>query len=297
MSQYKNRLAVLTGAASGIGREVALQLAAAGCNLALGDMNGESLEKVAEECRKAGVTVSTKQLDVTDKLAVSLWPVEVGRAHDTNKVDLLFNIAGLNGGGSFINDPVAEWDYTFDVCWGGVYRCCRAFLPMILRSDAAHIVNISSVNGLWASLGPSIPHTAYSAAKFAVRGFSEALITDLRLNAPHVKVSVVHPGHIGTDIALNSAKAQGINLDDPKNAVLKEFSEAFRDTAPTSAAQAAETILDGVRDDRWRILVGADAHVLDQLVRADPYGAYEPEFVLKLHAAGALETIDPNANS
>lgn len=292
MSQFKNRIAVVTGAASGIGREVALQLAAAGCHLALADMSGDGLEAVAAECRQHGVTVSAERLDVTDRRAVSLWPIEVGRVHNSNSVDLLFNIAGLNGGGSFVNAPVDEWDYTFDVCWGGVYRCCRAFLPMLMRSKAAHIVNVSSVNGLWASLGPNIPHTAYSAAKFAVRGFSEALITDLRLNAPHVKVSVVHPGHIGTDIAINSAKAQGINLDDPKNAMLKQFTEAFRDTAPTSAAQAAETILDGVRDDRWRILVGADAHVLDQMVRADPYGAYEPEFVLKLNAAGALEGID-----
>ena len=156
MTLFAGRLAVLTGAASGIGRETALQLAAAGCNLALGDMNGDDLEAVAAECRKSGVTVSTYQVDVTDRLRVSLWPIEVGRAHNSNQVDFLFNIAGLNGGGSFVNDPVDQWDYTFDVCWGGVYRCCRAFLPMILRSSAAHIVNVSSVNGLWASLGPMI---------------------------------------------------------------------------------------------------------------------------------------------
>jgi len=293
MNTYRGRLAVLTGAASGIGRETALQLAALGCHLALADMNADRLEETAQECRAHGVTVSTVTLDVTDKTAVATWPILVGQSHQTNAVDFLFNIAGLNGGGSFVNSPEEEWDYTFDVCWGGVYRCCRAFLPMMMHSQSAHIVNVSSVNGLWASLGPTIPHTAYSAAKFAVRGFSEALITDLRLNAPHIKVSVVHPGHIGTDIALNSARAQGIDLDDPKNAMLKAFSEGFRDTAPTSAAQAAEVILQGVSDNRWRILVGADAHRLDELVRADPYSAYEPEFVLRLHAAGALETIDP----
>ena len=296
MNTYKGRLAVLTGAASGIGRETALQLAATGCNRALADMNSDRLEVTARECRMHGVVVSTTMLDVTDRTAVATWPIAVGQAHQSNAVDYLFNIAGLNGGGSFVNAPVEEWDYTFDVCWGGVYRCTRAFLPMLLRSASAHIVNVSSVNGLWASLGPTIAHTAYSAAKFAVRGFSEALITDLRLNAPHVKVSVVHPGHIGTDIALNSARATGMNLDDPKNEVYKQFAEAFRDTAPTSAAQAAEVILQGVSDNRWRILVGADAHRLDELVRADPYGAYEPEFVMKLHAAGALETIDPGTN-
>lgn len=296
MTQFAGRLAVLTGAASGIGRETALQLASAGCDLALADMNGDSLATVADECRKLGVQVSTQVLDVTDRTAVGLWPIAVGQAHHRNHVDFLFNIAGINGGGSFVNAPADEWDYTFDVCWGGVYRCCRAFLPMLIRSESSHIVNVSSVNGLWASLGPTIPHTAYSAAKFAVRGFSEALITDLRLNAPHVKVSVVHPGHIGTDIALNSARAQGINLDDPKNEVYKQFAEAFRDTAPTSAAQAAEVILQGVSDDRWRILVGADAHRLDELVRQDPYGAYEPEFVIRLHDAGALQGIDAGAD-
>lgn len=293
MNTYRGRLAVLTGAASGIGRETALQLAALGCNVALADMNEERLEETAAQCRARGVVASATRLDVTDKTAVATWPIAVGQHHQTSAVDFLFNIAGLNGGGSFVTAPEAEWDYTFDVCWGGVYRCCRAFLPMLIHSTSSHIVNVSSVNGLWASLGPTIPHTAYSAAKFAVRGFSEALITDLRLNAPHVKVSVVHPGHIGTDIALNSARAQGINLDDPQNAVLREFAEGFRDTAPTSAAQAAETILQGVSDNRWRILVGADAYRLDELVRADPYSAYEPEFVLKLHAAGALEAIDP----
>jgi NAD(P)-dependent dehydrogenase (short-subunit alcohol dehydrogenase family) len=110
---------------------------------------------------------------------------------------MLFNNAGIGGGGSFLVDDRAEWERTFGVCWFGVYYCSRAFMPLLVASDEGYIVNTSSVNGFWASLGPNIAHTAYSAAKFAVKGFSEALINDLRVNAPHVKVAVVMPGHIG----------------------------------------------------------------------------------------------------
>ena len=105
-----------------------------------------------------------------------------------------------------IADSREEWERTFNVCWGGVYLGVRTFLPMLQAADEAHIVNTSSVNGFWASLGPNVSHTAYAAAKFAVKGFSEALITDLKLNAPHIKVSVVMPGHIGTSIVANSRK-------------------------------------------------------------------------------------------
>ena len=111
-----------------------------------------------------------------------------------------------------------EWEKTFNVCWGGVYDCTRAFLPMLLKAEEGHIVNTSSVNGFWASVGPRIPHTAYSAAKFAVKGFTEALITDLRINAPHIRCSVVMPGHIGTSIPLNSRKIQSGNPSDEINA-------------------------------------------------------------------------------
>src|SRR5262249_57919553 len=100
---------------------------------------------------------------------------------------LLFNNAGIGGGGGFVKDDRAEWERTFDICWFGVYYCARAFLPLLTASDDAYIVNTSSVNGFWACLGPDVAHTAYSSAKFAVKGFSEALLVDLRLNAPHVK--------------------------------------------------------------------------------------------------------------
>src|SRR6202008_4127599 len=157
-----------------------------------------------------------------------------------------------------------------------------------------HIVNTSSVNGFWASVGPSIPHTAYCAAKFAVKGFTEALQTDLRLNAPHIKCSVVMPGHIGTSIVSNSRKIQSGNPSDTISAkeiaqirariasmganvtklsdsdvakLAEERARRFLEDAPTTAAEAAKIILDGVKDDRWRILVGRDAEQIDRRVR------------------------------
>jgi NAD(P)-dependent dehydrogenase (short-subunit alcohol dehydrogenase family) len=235
---------------------------------------------------------------------------EVAAQHQTDHVDLLFNNAGIGGGGSFVSDDREEWDKTFDVCWGGVYYCSRAFLPLLLKSREAHLTNTSSVNGFWASLGPNSAHTAYSAAKFAVKGFTEALINDFRLHAPHVKVSLVMPGHIGTSIIINSQRLLGLEpkeLSDeqleqarlriaragwPVQGATKEqirqwlvlFGERFRDAAPMSAAEAATVILDGVRAERWRILVGEDAKVLDRLVRENPEEAYEASFMEKLRA-------------
>jgi NAD(P)-dependent dehydrogenase (short-subunit alcohol dehydrogenase family) len=217
-----------------------------------------------------------------------------------------------------VNGDRAEWERTFGVCWYGVYYCARAFMPMLVASKEGHIVNTSSVNGFWATLGPGVSHTAYSAAKFAVKGFTEALITDLRINAPHVKASVVMPGHIGTSIALNTSKVLGKpgalemsaaevaqmrdfmvkrglpvgNLpDDAIRAAMHQRAIDFRDKAPTTAAQAASIILDGVRNDRWRILVGDDAHALDQAVREAPELAYEPEFTARVNEMGHLRPL------
>ena len=133
---------------------------------------------------------------------------EVLDEHDTETINLLFNNAGIGGGGSFVIGDKDEWERCFAVCWYGVYYCSRAFMQHIVDSDEGHIINTSSVNGFWASLGGT-PHTSYSAAKFAVKGFSEALIDDFKINAPHVGVSVVMPGHIGTSIAENTGKILG----------------------------------------------------------------------------------------
>src|SRR5262245_42930907 len=165
-----------------------------------------------------------------------------------------------------ITNSREQWDKTFAVCWGGVYHGVRAFLPMLLKANEGHIVNTSSVNGFWASIGPGLPHTAYSAAKFAVKGFTEALIGDLRMNAPHIKCSVVMPGHIGTSIVSNTRKihtgheagdltaqeiasarqrmaAYGMDVskisDEEIQKMSVERAQKFRDDAPMTAAAAA----------------------------------------------------------
>ena len=214
--------------------------------------------------------------------------------HETDHIHLLFNNAGLSGGGSLFTDSRESWDRCFAVCWGGVYYGTRAFLPLLVAADEGHIINTSSVNGFWASMGPERPHTAYSAAKFAVKGFTEALITDLRVNAPHVKCSVVMPGHIGTSIVQNSVRhGVGDELDPEMQQLIEAVNTMFRDNAPMSAGAAATVILQGVRDERWRILVGDDAVALDKAVRAAPEDAYEGMLLGSLNDAIEGIEVDP----
>jgi len=315
MQNFEGKIAVITGGGSGIGRALAEQLAGDGCHLALCDLSPNGMEETAALCRRINpdINISTHICDVSDEAAVLAVRDEVLAAHDTDHVNLVFANAGIGGGGSFIVDDRADWERTFNVCWHGVYYTARAFMPLLIAAEAGHLINTSSINGVWASLGPNVAHTAYAAAKFAVKGFSEALVTDLRLHAPHVKVSVVMPGHIGTNIGINSRKIQGKaaamemttadvaslrnqlikrgkpvdNLpDDALRTAIKQQGENFRDKAPTSAKEAAEIILAGVRTDRWRILVGDDAFALDERVRANPEDAYEASFTDALYADG-----------
>jgi len=277
MDNFTGKVAVVTGAGDGMGRELALQLSKAGAHLGLCDISEDTLAETARLCAAeapSGTKITTHLCDVGDEQQIDRFRDEVLAQHETDHVHLLFNNAGVGGAGSFVTDDRDSWQRTFDICWGGVYWGCRSFLPALMAADEAHIINTSSVNGFWASIGPETPHTAYSAAKFAVKGFTEALITDLRLNAPHVCCSVVMPGHIGTGIASNSALAHGAEI----TADVAERAAMFRNTAPTSSGNAATVILDGVREKRWRILIGEDAHVLDMAVRNAPEDAYEPEF-------------------
>jgi NAD(P)-dependent dehydrogenase (short-subunit alcohol dehydrogenase family) len=304
MKDFGGRLAVITGGGTGMGRELALQLVAEGCNVAMCDVSETNMTETARLCRTEapqGTRVSSFRADVSIEEQVTAFAQSVRREFDTDKVHLLFNNAGIGGGGSVLSGDRAQWEKTFNVCWGGVYYCTRAFLPLMMNASEAHIVNTSSVNGFWASIGPGRPHTAYCAAKFAVKGFTEALMTDLAVNAPHIKCSVVMPGHIGTEIVANSRKilsgsetaidvaavrkalaAQGNDLsgysDEQVRAFVDAQAKAFRDNAPTTATQAAKIILDGVRAEKWRILVGRDAEFLDSRVRAAPEEAYSPEF-------------------
>jgi NAD(P)-dependent dehydrogenase (short-subunit alcohol dehydrogenase family) len=309
MKDFAGRIAVVTGGGSGMGRELVRQLVAEGCNVAMCDVSAANMAETKRLCEQVrlpqGLRITTFVADVSNEADVDRFRDAVAEQQDTDKIHLLFNNAGIGGGGSMIANDRAEWERTFNICWGGVYLNARAFLPMLLRADQGHIINTSSINGAWASVGPRMPHTAYSAAKFAVKGFSEALIADLRLNAPHIKVSVVMPGHIGTSIVANSRKIQGGNetdeigatelaqararmtssgkdpaglSDDDIRAVMRDRARTFLEEAPTTATQAATIILDGVKADRWRILVGGDAHVIDEMVRRSPERAYDADF-------------------
>jgi NAD(P)-dependent dehydrogenase (short-subunit alcohol dehydrogenase family) len=308
MQDFAGKTAVITGGGTGMGRELARQLAAEGCNVAFCDVSSANMAVTQSLCAQdlpQGTRVTTHLADVSDEAQMLRFRDEVAREHDTDKIHLLFNNAGIGGGGSLVAGDRQQWEKTFNVCWGGVYFGVRAFLPMLMAASEGHIVNTSSVNGFWASLGPGIPHTAYAAAKFAVKGFTEALMTDLAVHAPHVKCSVVMPGHIGTEIVANSQKILSGAEDAPMSAQalaearaalaragidaaalsdaqieagVTERARRFRDDAPMTAAQAARVILDGVKAERWRILVGDDAHLLDERVRANPEQAYEADF-------------------
>jgi NAD(P)-dependent dehydrogenase (short-subunit alcohol dehydrogenase family) len=294
--------AVLTGGGTGIGRALARQLSAAGVHVAMCDVSAAHMAESQALClagAPAGTRVTTHLADVSQEPAVQAFRDAVRAEHAADHIHLLFNNAGTAGGGAFVNGNRADWERTFNIDWFGVYYTARAFMPLLVASPVGCIVNVSSVNGFWASLGPGVPHTAYSAAKFAVKGFTEALITDLRTNAPHVSCALVMPGHVGTSIALNTYDARQLSAaqvavmrarlvragasvadasDDDIRQLMHQRAIDFRDKAPTTAEQAATTILDGVRAGRWRILVGEDAHRLDVMVRHAPEDAYDDAF-------------------
>ncbi len=307
MKDFAGKIAVITGGGTGMGRELARQLVAEGCNVAMCDVSAENMAETKRLCEveklPQGLRVTTHVADVSIEDQLKRFRDELIEQQKTDRIHLLFNNAGIGGGGSMFTNTREQWERTFSICWGGVYLGVRTFLPLLVKADEAHIVNTSSVNGFWASVGMGVAHTAYSAAKFAVKGFSEALINDLRLNAPHVKCSVVMPGHIGTSIVSNSRqiqngsdqlspneligarqrlKGQGLDVDKMSDEEIQQKAldraRSFLEEAPTTAAQAAKIILDGVKADRWRILVGDDAHKLDERVRKSPEQAYTPEF-------------------
>jgi NAD(P)-dependent dehydrogenase (short-subunit alcohol dehydrogenase family) len=309
MESFTGKLAVVTGGGSGMGRELVRQLAAQGCSVAACDWHPDAMTETVSLARAdaaSGVLVTSHDCDVSDEAQVLRFRDEMLAGHARDYVDLVFANAGIGGGASFVKESREDWERTFAVDFWGVYYCARAFLPLLIASGDGVLVNTSSVNGLWAALGPGMPNNAYSTAKFAVRGFTEALIEDLRTNAPQVRVAVVMPGHVGTDIIGNTLRAHGKDPGQMTEAQLKEMipadaraglaaagllaedasagdlrrmlirmSNDFRDKAPLSAAQAATIILDGVRSGTWRILVGQDATMIDERIRANPEAAYD----------------------
>jgi NAD(P)-dependent dehydrogenase (short-subunit alcohol dehydrogenase family) len=200
MQSFTGKLAVVTGGGTGMGRELARQLAAEGCDVAICDVSATNMADTLAACEVEApdATVTSFVADVSSEDALLAFRDHVTTAHQTDHLDLLFNNAGIGGGGSIVNDAREEWEQVFNVCWGGVYLGVRTFLPLLIASPEARIVNTSSVNGFWATLGPTTSHTAYSAAKFAVIGLTQSMAGELGEHG--VTVNAICPGTIDTPL-------------------------------------------------------------------------------------------------
>ena len=241
-------VAVLTGAASGIGAALAVELARRGMHLALVDVNAAGLETVAARARAAGGTVSTHALDVADHAAVAALPAAVLAAH--GRVTVLVNNAGVALGGRFEQVAAEDFDWLMSINFGGTVRLTRAFLPALAREPAAQLVNVSSIFGIIAPPG----QTAYAASKFAVRGFSESLRHELEMGGSPIGVTLVHPGGVRTAISNNARLARGLDAGE----VAQEQAH-WRSLLVMDPAQAAGIIATGIERRSKRVLVGSDA--------------------------------------
>jgi len=258
-TSLKGRVAVVTGAASGIGRSLAQQLAQRGCDLALCDIHAARLAESAREARSPGIKVSEHVLDVADAAAVAALPASVQAEH--GGAALLFNNAGVALMGEFRQLTDADFQWLFGINFWGVVNMTRAFLPMLLREPAAHVVNVSSVFGFVAPAG----QTAYAASKFAVRGFTDALRHELESTS--VRVVAVHPGGIKTNIAHAARRAAGVD-----EGFQRVVADAFVQSVQTTPDQAAARILRGLDRNELRICIGSDALMLDRMARLMPVG-------------------------
>jgi NADP-dependent 3-hydroxy acid dehydrogenase YdfG len=259
MEGFAGKTAVVTGAGSGIGRALAIELARSGAELAISDVDTEGLAVTEERVKAIGARVKTDRLDVTQREAFQVYADAVNNHY--GKVNQVYNNAGI----AFIGDIEAtefkDLEHVMDVDYWGVVNGTKVFLPHLIASGDGHVVNISSVFGLLSAPGQG----AYNAAKFAVRGFTEALRQEMIIAGHPVKVTCVHPGGIKTAIVRNAMAAEGRDRD----RVAKTFDKRLASTSPRKAARI---ILDGVRKNRPRVLVGNDARALDILARATGSG-------------------------
>ena len=263
MKSFANKVAAITGAGSGIGRAIALNLAQQGCHLALSDVNETGLAETVGLAKAYGVNITSQKLDVADKDGVHAWADTVAREH--GKVNLIFNNAGVALGSTVEGISYDELAWVMNINFWGVVYGTKAFLPYLKASGEGHIINISSVFGICAQ--PT--QCAYNASKFAVRGFTEALRQELDLEKAPVSVTCIHPGGIKTNIAKaakmnDSVKTVGL---DPVNST-KNFDKLLR----TSPEDAAKVILKAVQKDARRALIGTDAYAIDVMQRLLPTG-------------------------
>lgn len=261
MTAIPGSAAALTGAASGIGRALALELARRGCDLALADRDEGGLQTVAAEiARTAPRKVTLHRVDVSEPSQIAAFADAAGAAHPA--LNIVINNAGVALLGQFGEIEQAQMEWLFDINFWGVVHGTRAFLPQLARQREAHIVNVSSIFGIVAPPGQS----AYCAAKFAVRGFSESLRHELAVSGSPIKLSVVHPGGVATNIARNSRTGSGVT-DNARRAQSIERFDALARTTPTIAAQR---IIAGIEKNQPRILIGNDARFMDLLQRFRP---------------------------
>ena len=255
--QLAGRTAVVTGAASGIGRAIAVSLARRACNLALADVDEAGMVGTAELIQGTGIHVSRHHLDVADRIAVAQFPDVVAAEH--GGVDVLVNNAGVAVGGTFEQVTDEDFEWLFEINFWGVVRMTRAFLPLLRASEDARVVNISSVYGL---IAPP-EQAAYSASKFAVRGFSEALRHELE--GSNIGVSVVHPGGVATSIAEKARVPAGTS-----DAEIARRHAKYRKLLRLPPAVAGETIVRGIERREPRILIGSDAKAISLIARLWP---------------------------
>jgi len=261
MTAIRGSAAAITGAASGIGRALALELAARGCDLALADRDEAGLQTVAAEIAKAhSCKVTIHRIDVGELSEIEAFAQAATANHPG--LNILINNAGVAVLGQFNEIDQAQFEWLMNINFWGVVHGTRAFLPHLARQPEAHIVNLSSVFGIIAPPG----QTAYSASKFAVRGFSESLRHELQIAASPVRLSVVHPGGIATNIARNSRTGAGIS----DNKVRSDAIERFENAAQTLPEAAARRIIRGIENNELRILIGLDARIIDVLQRLRP---------------------------
>jgi short-subunit dehydrogenase len=261
MTAIRGAAAAVTGAASGIGRALAIELAARGCDLALADRDEAGLQTVAAEIAKAhSRKVSVHRVDVGERTGIADFATAAIAAHPS--LNILINNAGVALLGNFHEIDQAEMEWLFNINFWGVVHSTRAFLPHLATRPGAHIVNISSIYGIVAPPG----QTAYSSAKFAVRGFSESLRHELQVAESPVRLSVVHPGGVSTNIARNMRMGTGVS-DNERRAQAIDWFDQFAGTTPKDAALR---IIRGVEKNEPRILIGGDARFLDLLQRFRP---------------------------
>tara|TARA_A200000113_G_scaffold91332_1_gene81761 strand:- start:802 stop:1683 length:882 start_codon:yes stop_codon:yes gene_type:complete len=270
LKDFKEKVALITGAGSGIGRALAVELADSGCSLALVDWNADSLAETKLLLEKKNVAVSTHAFDISDREKVSNLPNQVMSHH--NQIDMVFNNAGLSIVGSVKEVDEGDWNFGLDILLNSVIQMTTVFLPLLEKRPEAAIINTSSIFGLF-----SVPkQSIYNVGKFGVKAFTESLALEMEVSDSPVEVYCVFPGHIGTNI-YSSAKFKSFEADDAgaaifgANAATKEEAGInFKHNAPTSPEHAAKVILKNIKKKNKRILIGIDAHFYDLMSRLFP---------------------------